>query len=47
MKRIPIMLLAILASIGTSLAQGPQSWYSLATSRTGDTVRLNDLEPHS
>lgn len=47
MKRIPIMLLAILASIGTSLAQGPQSWYSLATSRTGDTVRLNDLEPHT
>lgn len=47
MKCIPIMLLAILASIGTSLAQGPQSWYSLATSRTGDTVRLNDLEPHT
>ena len=47
MKRIPIMLLAILAGIGTSLAQGPQSWYTLATSRTGDTVRLNDLEPHT
>ena len=47
MKRIPIMLLALLAGIGNSLAQGPQSWYTLATSRTGDTVRLNDLEPHS
>lgn len=47
MKSLASLLLILLGGTATAAAQAPDTWYSLSTSRTGDTVRLNDLEPHT